>query len=252
MTSALVKGRSAFVRYWEERKPVTILEVCEDTVAVTAPEGPVPAKGVGVTLEVPSLQGVLCYHTHVATAPYPGDEILLLRRSASVERFDRRRTWRVPLRTQTKVSHLDEPGEFSAVVANVSAQGALLHTGGPFTLGEIITFHLHLPDESPHRVSAKVVRLKTATRDGETASTLGVLFQELSGPARKALTFYIWKRLQELFPRETRMLFRRKSKRNDIERRMGKIGFLKDALSKPADPLEGDAPNSMESDEESL
>ncbi|MFO7973652.1 MAG: PilZ domain-containing protein [Candidatus Hydrogenedentota bacterium] len=247
MTSPLAKGKSAFLRYWEEREPVTILEVCQDTIAVTAPEGPSPAKSVGVTLEVPTLQGVLCYHTHVATAPCPGDEILLLRRSASVQRFDRRRTWRVPLHTRTKVSRLDEPRTFPALVVDVSAEGAQLHTMGPFDLGEIITFRLHLPEEVPHQVCAKVVRLKSGSRDGQSASALGVLFQGLSGPARKALTFYIWKRLQELFPRETRKLFRRERKSSDLDRRLGLIGTPDD--DEP--PKGGDAPISVESDEES-
>lgn len=247
MTSALVKGKSAFVRYWEEGEPVTILDVCQDTVAVTAPQGALPAKAVGVTLEVPTLQGVLCYHTHVARVPCPGDEVLLLRRSASVKRFDRRRTWRVPLRTRTKVSRLDEPRGFTALVVDVSAQGAQLHTMGHFELGETITFRLHLPEELPHQVSAKVVRLKSAIRDGQTAYALGVLFEELSGPARKALTFYIWKRLQELYPRETRMLFRRRRKSSEIDRRLGLIGTPDDDKRNK----EGDGPISVERIEES-
>ena len=247
MTSPLTRGTSAFIRYWEECKPVTILEVCQDTVAVTAPEGTLPAKSVGVTLEVPTEQGVLCYQTHVATNPYPGDDVLLLRRSASVERFDRRRTWRVPLHTRTKVSRADEMRGFPALVVDISAEGAQLHTSGHFELGEVITFRLHLPDELPHRVSAKVVRTKSATREGTTAYALGVFFEDLSGPARKALTFYIWRRLLELFPREVRMLFRRNHGKR-IDRRLGRIGVPDDDV--PFRKADG-APAAEESKESS-
>jgi len=220
VTSPLAKGKAAFVRYWEERKPVTILEVCRDTVAVTLPQGPLPAERVGVTLEIPTLDGLVCYHTHVAIAPRAGDDVLLLRRSASVKRFDRRATWRVPLHTRTRVSRPGEPRSFPAVVVDVSAQGAQLFTSGHFELAETISFRLHLPEELPRQVFAKVVRSMAECCDGQAACTLGVLFQDLSRPARKALTFYIWRRLQELFPRETHMLFRR-SRESEIELRLG-------------------------------
>lgn len=223
MASPLIKGKSAFVRYREERRPVTILEVCNDTVAVTAPEGSLPTRNLGVSLEIPTLEGTYCYHTHVVTAPRPGDDVLLLMRTASVKRFDRRRTWRVPLHTRTKVSRLDDRRAFQALVVDVSAEGALLFTAGHFEPGDVVTFRLHLPDELPHQVSARVVRLKETVRDGQTVYTLGVVYHELPKPARRALTYYIWKRLLELFPQEVRGLFRRGS-HGQIDRRLGLIG----------------------------
>lgn len=247
MALPLVKGKSAFIGYWEERKPVTILEVFQDTVAVSAPEGALPAKGVGVTLEVPTLDGTFCYHTHVATAPCAGDEMLLLRRCASVKRFDRRRTWRVPLHTRTKISRQDETRAFSAFVVDVSAEGALLHTSAHFELGEVVTFRLHMPDEMPHQVSAKIIRIKETSRDQQIAYSLGVIYQDISGPARKALTFFIWKRLLELFPREVRTLFRR-HKPSEIDRRLGLLGTPDD----PPSPDEDQSAIETEAPKESL
>lgn len=231
MTTPLVVGKTAYIQFWGERKAVTVLEVHKDTLAVTAPEGPLPTKGVGVILEVPMLDGVFCYHTHLALTPQPGDDTLLLRRCASVRRFDRRRTWRVPVQTRTKLWRHGEPRGFRAVIVDASAEGAQLHTVGHFELGEVITFRLHLPDELPHQVSAKVVRLKEVQREDRTACALGVLFQDLSGPARKALTYYIWKRLQELFPREVRTLFRgTRDRGRELDRRLGLIGTPDDAV----------------------
>lgn len=223
VASPLTKGKRAFVRYREERKEVTILEICDDTVTVTVPDGSLPVKNLGVSLEIPTLEGTYCYHTHVATAPRDDDDILLLRRTASVKRFDRRRTWRVPLHARTKASQLDGRRVFRAVVVDVSAEGVLLFSAGPFEPGELITFQLYIPNELPHEICARVVRVKETVRDGQTVYTLGAAYHELSKPARRALTYYIWKRLLELFPTEVRGLFRRGSQ-SQIDRRLKLIG----------------------------
>ena len=231
VTTPLVKGKTAYLQYWDARRRVNVLEVFQDTVAVTAPDGPLPAKGVGVILQVPMLEGMFCYHTHVALTPQPGDDTLLLRRCASVRRFDRRRTWRVPVHSRTKVARHGEPRAFSAQIIDVSAEGAQLHVSGHFELGDMIMFRLNLPDELPHQVSAKVLRLKQLQRDDRTVWAIGVLFRDLSSPARKALTYFIWKRLQELYPREVHTLFRRSRDRGrELDRRLGLIGTPDDEV----------------------
>jgi hypothetical protein len=231
VASSVSKGTPGFIRFWNERRPVTILEAHDDTFVVSAGGGALPAKRVGVMLEVPTLDGMVCYNTHVAAETREGDETLLLRRCASVTRFDRRRTWRVPLHTRTRVFRPGEPRGFGALTGDVSAGGVRMLTEGHFHPGDGIVFRLHLPGKPAHQVAATVVRTGTTKRASLPAYAIGAIFEEMAPAARNDLTRYIWKRLLQLHPREVHRLFHADRDRF-LEERLGVSGDDAAALSK--------------------
>jgi len=204
-----------------QRFLVEILDVAQDTIAVSAPGSDYPIDGMGVTLEFHEFGSVVSYHTRVVVGPRQKGDPVILQRMAGLARKHHRRAWRVSL---DAYAHLRRHGDIhyqAARIVNISTEGALIETSADLELNDLFDLRLALPGEPSHWVLGRVIRAEPSESD---ARQFGVLFVELSVAAKRSLTTHIWRCVRrersddvsELFPgskKHRKLMARRRRER---------------------------------------
>jgi len=185
--------------------PVEVVAFARDTIGVTYPGPPFPEEGTAAVLEFEDGEALVSYNAQVVVAPRePGDGVIL-QRAASATYAQRRRTWRVPLDTAMAIRKAGAPTPGEAQILNLSTEGVLIETVMAFTLEERIELLLALPDLPAHTLHGRVLRVETAAAG--PAARYGVGFVAVPPAAKRVLTYFMWKRLRELYPREIAALW---------------------------------------------
>ncbi|HIJ64805.1 MAG TPA: PilZ domain-containing protein [Candidatus Hydrogenedentes bacterium] len=213
MRIELQKGRRGLLRFGEKALEIEILAVAQDTIGVRFAGSGHPAEGTGGDLEFGSDASALAYHVQVAVGARDGSDTLILQRVPGAPHDNYRRAWRVPMNVKTNVRGHNDPRAAKAVIINLSADGALIESAAMFDIEELVDLRLPLPGESPQVVHARVIRTEPSEPPSDAVQRYGVRFLELTTEATHSLTFFIWKRLWELYPKEIAQLLPRRSRR---------------------------------------
>lgn len=207
MAFAIEIGCRGYLCLLGKRFPMEVLEIAQDTILVSAPDAGSLPREAGVDLEFPAKDGAMAYHARILALPDFAGGPILLQRSASVMRDERRRSWRVPVDVPMRLAVGKDAAPYPCTVINVSAEGALVETGAPLEIGDTFLLHLTLPGLSAQRLRARIVRVEPPGDNPATARRFGVWFTEVTKGARRTLTIYIWKQLRELRWDDTQALF---------------------------------------------
>ena len=218
MTQQLLReGIECTLLFRGERYPATILGVSENTIWVTFPTVEENIEDLGVDLTIEGNQGPIVYHTQVVVGPRAAGDGVILRRTPSSQRTQRRRAWRVPSSIRTCLRVRKGEPEFVGMIINLSLGGALLKIRTPYALGDHVDMVLALPGFRPQVVRTQVIHFHTP--DGETDTTppsfTGVRFVELDATAEHALTWHLWRAIRQLYPHELKALYPRGKERNN-------------------------------------
>lgn len=203
----LQAGREVTLCLPGRRVPSRILAVAQDTVGVTMDTEPFPDEGMGVSLEFATPQGACSFYTRVIIRPREPGGALILMRAPNISGAERRRTWRIPMSVPAPVRRIAAGRAESMLLVDISTGGALLETGIPLQLNEMLDICLALPEQEPHVVRARVVRAEAPAPCSEGGLRFGVLFVEMAADARRELTHFMWERLLRLYPKEMARLF---------------------------------------------
>lgn len=205
--SFLEPGREVVLCFPGHRVPSRILAVAQDTIGVALDIEPYPDEGTGVGLEFESPQGVFSFYTRVIVRPHEPGGAMILMRAPNISGAERRRTWRIPMNVRTPVRRVAAGKAENMLLVNISTEGAMIETKTSLSLNELLDVVLALPDEEPHVVRARVVRAEAPTPQRGGVLRFGLLFIEVAPAARRALTYFMWERLLQLYPKEMAKLF---------------------------------------------
>jgi len=199
--------KRGYLRLGEKRLPVEVLAYAKDTVGVSFPHAQFLENGMKLDLEFQESDRLVVYHMQVVVAPIdPGDGVILQRVKGAMY-AEKRCTWRVTLDEAIGLHRRGDPRPSNARVLNLSCEGAYLETPCALRVGDVVDLLLSLPELPSHEVSGKVVRVEPRGPDSNGAGRYGVYFVELFPEARRTLTYFMWKRLRELYPREIAALW---------------------------------------------
>ena len=207
MTRYLEGGRPGYLRFSGNRVAAQILAVRQDTVAVRLCEGPCPDGAAAVELECPQVWGVVAYHMRVVLRPKEDGELLVLQRTSNLLRAERRRAWRVPVHGACDARRHGGSDSFEVQVVDLSTEGTLIETDHPWEIDDMIALRLPLPGSPGELTVGRVIRKDPAELWDGAKPRYGVWFVEVPVQVRRYLTYYVWKRLQELYPEEIAGLF---------------------------------------------
>lgn len=207
MSAYLEKEKRGYLRLGEKHLPVEILACAKDTIGVSFPHPQPIENGMKLDLEFCESDRLVVYHMQVVVAPIdPGDGVILQRIKGAMY-AEKRRTWRVTLDEAVGLRRRGDPRPSNARVLNLSCEGAYLETACALRVGDVVDLLLSLPELPTHQVGGKVVRVEPREPDSNGTGRYGVYFVELFPEARRTLTYFMWKRLRELYPREIAALW---------------------------------------------
>lgn len=106
-----------------------------------------------------------------------------------MEQDDRRKSIRVPL--QLKIRVVKEGKEYTGTAMNISADGISLATTHKFEQNELIEILFPVSDQHEVKLTARVVWEHRIQEDGQSDSTMGMEFEELTPEDQDALMEFV-------------------------------------------------------------
>ena len=209
--SGLQVGRECFLRVMDQRFYVEILGVAKDTIWVSFSASDYPLEGMGAELEFYDHGGFLCYHTRVAQGPKKKGDGVLLQRAEAASYLKHRRTWRVTCDLAVWIWTQTGGSPESARLVDLSAEGASIETATEYPVGTPLDMSFTLPGKTTEMLGARVIHIEPPGILRE--AKLGIKFIEVKKEAREALTYYLWAKIREKYPRELQSMYPRRSSR---------------------------------------
>ncbi|MFA6244269.1 MAG: PilZ domain-containing protein [Candidatus Hydrogenedentales bacterium] len=197
MATHIKRGNCCHLRIGAKRFPAEVIDVREQLIRLRCPENGVPTRGSGLTLEFPENGAVAGYFAQVLTAA-PGEtrEVVLLR-SPGLDRIDLRSFLRVPSSFTATVESAQSGGPCEAQILNISSGGALLRTPAAVLVGEPVRVTLTAVEQRPIRISGSVVHI--GEEPPQTEHSIGVRFLGVDTDGHHAISWYVWKRIEQIF-----------------------------------------------------
>lgn len=201
------EGKTCYLRVMGRLFLVTIQGVADDTVWVTFPGVDYPVKGMGVELEFHDTDGLQSYHTQVVIGREGKGEGIVLRRSPGGCYIKHRQNWRVPTDLPIRLRDVGRMRERMARMINLSSEGTLIETDVVYEVGSSADLVFTLPKQPTCTLTARVIRHENEGQ--RQRPRFALWFAKVPNDARRALTWFLWKRIQELYPSDVRSLYPR-------------------------------------------
>jgi hypothetical protein len=169
------------------------MRCCENGFAV---------EGRGIVLEIDHESGYrTAYFTRLLTvAPDHNTELILLR-SANLNCDELRAFLRVPTEILVAATPLDRPVGFDAKLLNISSGGALIQGDPPYELEYGEKLKLTMVSRPALQITGEVMHFSKGTASPE--QRFGVRFVDVEEDNVRALTWYVWQRVQIFFHSES-------------------------------------------------
>ncbi len=198
----LQPGSHCLLRVMRRHFWVKIDAVYEDGVRTSFPATDYPVPGMQVEIELHEPEGYTSYVTDVLAGPAESGGGLLLK--TPEEGVYHQHRGRIRVRTDLTVHLRDQVHirQYTAPVLNISTGGALIQTDGPFYVGDTLEVYLSLPHETRHLILGNVAHVFDPDGKGTQKPLIGLRFNDLDPSAEKALTRYVYHKLQESRPNE--------------------------------------------------
>lgn len=151
------------------------------------------------------------YYMQVQVASAASRPYLLLQHNPGASLKKRRRGWRIPFNAQTGIRATADHHFRSASFIDLSLVAARVICEHQFPPDTRIVLRVALPEFPEHLIEGKVLRTSTTPlrKDsfGQDCYGLVITFESMSATARKHLTFFLWRQVRRIFPREMRKLY---------------------------------------------
>ncbi|MBX7258786.1 MAG: PilZ domain-containing protein [Candidatus Hydrogenedentes bacterium] len=197
MATHIKRGNCCHLRVGGKRIPAEVVDVREQLIRLRCPEDGVPTRGSGLTIEFAENGAVAGYFAQVLTAaPGQAREVVLLR-SPGLDRIDLRSFLRVPSSFTATVEGVQTGGPAEAQILNISSGGALLRTPARVQVGEPVRVTLTAVEQRPIHISGSVVHI--GDEQPQTEHSIGVRFLGVDTDGRHAISWYVWKRIEQIF-----------------------------------------------------
>jgi len=211
------KGNSGFLSIMDYRFLVEILGVDRNQIWTTFPGVCYPVSGMGGRLEFHYDTGYMAYNVQVLRYADRAEQGIILERSESAEERTHRTSWRVP--TDIPVVFRTPFGQerYSAVMEDLSADGALLRAHPVIPIGT--TLELAFALDRQHGEQTTVARVCYAQEPNDLqsppAARYGLRFTEMSPATRRLLTLFLYHHIRRLYPNDVAAMYPRKRRATD-------------------------------------
>lgn len=197
-TNAFAEGANCLLRVMGEQFWVRVTEVGENAIRVSFPGLDYPLEDMPIILELHDEEGYRVYSTYmVGRGETVEDGIVLAppqEEAARTHRASVRVETDLPIAVKDQVSLKKHPG----MLVNLSQQGALFTTEGPFDFDSTLELALELPGEPSHTLLGQVRHLDSAR--GSAERTIGIRFISPDSEASEAIRRYITDHLRSIHP----------------------------------------------------
>jgi hypothetical protein len=181
---------------------VRVVAIDEYGISTTFPGADIPIPGMPIELEVHEEVGYTQFLTEVVDGPIDAAGDLLLKPPLDSYFHKDRGPIRVSTKLTAAIRDSVHVRQFPAHVLNMSSGGVLLRTCAPLDLDTPIELTLDLPTETDHVFLSQIVHISQAPGEAEDDERLfGLYFGSLDPAAERALSRYIFRRIQQMRPR---------------------------------------------------
>lgn len=204
-------GNTAFLSIMDSRFLVEILGVERNQIWVTFPGVCYPLANMGGRLEFHNDTGFIAYNVqvlHYAEHPASG---IILERSESADHRTHRTSWRVPTNLDVVFRTPDSPERYSAVMEDLSADGALLRAHPVLHVRTPLEMSFALDREHGQQiVEARICYAQEdAGLQASTALRYGVRFTHVPAATRRLLTLFLYHHVRKLYPKDVAAMYPR-------------------------------------------
>ncbi len=208
-------GNTAFLNMMDERYLVEIRGAESNRIWVSFPGECYPLSGMGGRLEFHQPTGFCAYNVQVLSYAEGNKTGLILERSESADQRTHRTTWRVPTSISAAVNLEGSDHRFSAVLENISAEGALLRAHPVMTIRTTIRLAFALDQEHGNQlVEARVCYAQEAdAMANPPIQQYGVRFTNMSPETKRLLTLFLYHHVRRLYPGDVAAMYPRTRRR---------------------------------------
>jgi hypothetical protein len=208
-------GNTAYLSIMEERFLVEIRGAEDNNIWVTFPGACYPLNGMGGRLEFHRPEGECAYNVQVLRYAEMPDTGIILERSESAEHRTHRTAWRVPTDITAAIQLDGNDQRFSAVVENLSTDGALLRAHPVLAIRTPLRVAFPLDREHGLRVvEARVCYAKEAEAlEAKPVQYYGVRFTSIDAETQRLLTLFLYHHVRKLYPKDVAAMYPRTRRR---------------------------------------
>lgn len=207
----IAKGNTGFLSIMDNRFLVEILGVDRNQIWTTFPGVCYPLAGMGGHLEFHYETGFMAYNVQILRYADRPEQGVILERSESAEQRTHRTSWRVP--TDIPVVFRTPFGQerYSAVMEDLSADGALLRAHPVMPIGTTLELSFALDKQhGEQHVAARVCYAQEPSElQAPPAARYGVRFTEMGPATRRLLTLFLYHHVRRLYPRDVAAMYPR-------------------------------------------
>ncbi len=203
--SPLQIGRECYLKAVGRVVVVEILGINKETIWISFPTADSIGEGTGVELVFHDSDGFMTYHARVAVGPKNTSSGIMLQRAESPSHMKKRRDWRVPTDFPIWIRQPGSTEKHKGVMRDLAAHGASLASQAALEAGDLLEMTLKFPDDLPLAIPVQVV-YADKTKEGAT-HRFGVRFVDLDKKARESITWYLYEKIQEIYPDQLRALY---------------------------------------------
>lgn len=198
----IVRGQQCHLRVNGRRIPAEVVDVRDRVLRMRCCENGFTVERRGIVLEIDHDSGFRsAYFTRLLTsAPDEHTEVILLR-SANLNCDELRAFLRVPTEITVSASPLDGSVGFEAKLLNISSGGALIQGDPPYELEYGERLKLTMVNRQVLQVTGELIHFSNGTSVPE--QRFGVRFVDVGPDDVRALTWYVWQRVQNFFHSES-------------------------------------------------
>ena len=200
--SSIIANEYCLIRLMRRHFWVHVTAIDEHGIATTFPGADLPIPGMPIELEVHEEVGYTQFLTEVVDGPMETGGGLLLKPPLDSYFHKDRGPIRVSTKLTAQLRDSVHVTQYSAQVLNMSGSGVLLRASAPLELDTPIEVTISLPAEADHLLLGQVVHINQAPGAAEDDERLfGLCFGSLDPAAQRALSRYVFRRIQQMRPR---------------------------------------------------
>lgn len=194
---------------------VEILGVERNQIWTTFPGVCYPLAGMGGRIEFHHESGFIAYNVQVLRYADRPESGIILERSESAEQRTHRSSWRVPTDISVVFRTPDSPERYSAVMEDLSAEGALVRAHPVLAVRTPVELSFALDREHGQQlVEARVCYAHEETGlQAPAALRYGMRFTNMSPATRRLLTLYLYHHVRRLYPKDVAAMYPRTRRR---------------------------------------
>ncbi|MCF6285818.1 MAG: PilZ domain-containing protein [Candidatus Hydrogenedentes bacterium] len=214
-STPITVGNTAYLSIMDERFMVQILGVEGNAIWVSFPGACYPLNGMGGRLEFHRPEGLSAYNVQVLRYADGQAKGIILERSESAEHRTHRTAWRVPTDMTVAVQLPDSDYRFSAVMENISADGALLraHPVLPIRATVHMTFSLDREHGEQLAEGRVCYAQEASSMTTPPAQHYGIRFTTMNADTRRLLTLFLYPHIRKIYPKDVAAMYPRTRRR---------------------------------------